>query len=151
MKAIFDAARGFNAALASSQERALALGSYHGFHVETIRFTGFLGLGLAVFANFVFFFSALKSVNYYRGHPDFGYVAFLTIPFLIYPFWSLLVFGAYRAEFPQILAMAGLLKMLENLRRADEKSALTASLEADPTSDKVASRPVPALRSPARA
>lgn len=122
--AMQDAAMGYKSAITDSQEQALARGSYHGFHVETIRFTGILGLALAVFANFVFFFSALKSVNYYRNDPKFAYVAYLTIPFLIYPFWSLLVFGSYRTEFPQILAAAGLLKMLENLRLADQKSLL---------------------------
>jgi hypothetical protein len=151
MKAMLDAAQGYNTFMQDSQEQHLAKGSYHGFHVETIRCTGCLGLALAVFANFVFFFSALKSVKFYRGHPNFGYVAFLTIPFLIYPFWSLLVFGSYRMEFPQILAMAGLLKMLENLRVSDDMSARTAKTEQHLQGTKPASRPLRGFRSRAEA
>jgi hypothetical protein len=151
MRAMADAAMGYKSALTDSQEQALARGSYHGFHVETIRFTGWLGLTLAVFANFVFFFSALRSVNHYRGNPNFAYVAYLTIPFLIYPFWSLLVFGSYRTEFPQILAMTGLLKMLDNLRRSDQEAIRIASSEQRLPNAKPSSRPLPGLRSAAGA
>ena len=131
LRAMADAALGYKSSLTDSQEQALARGSYHGFHVETIRFTGFFGLALAVFANFVFFASALKSIKFYRRHPYFGYVAYLTIPFLVYPFWSLLVFGSYRTEFPQILAMAGLLKMLDNLRHAEQASSGVTEITTD--------------------
>ena len=151
LRAMADAAMGYKSALTDSQEQALARGSYHGFHVETIRFTGWLGLTLAVFANFVFFFSALKSINHYRGNPNFAYVAYLTIPFIIYPFWSLLVFGSYRTEFPQILAMAGLLKMLDNLRRSDQEAARIESSEQRLPDAKPASGPLPGLRSSAGA
>ena len=145
LRAMADAAMGYRSSLTGAQEQALARGSYHGFHVETIRFTGLLGLLFAVFANFVFFFSALKSINHYRRHPDFGYVAYLSIPFLVYPFWSLLVFGAYRAEYPQILMMAGFLKILENLRLADQKMNRDSPVVTKETGDKIASRPVRSL------
>lgn len=97
-------------------ESSLASGSYHGFHVETIRFTGIFGLAAAIFLMFVCVRAAWRLARHYRGRPGFGYAAFLALPFLIYPFQSLLVFGAYRAEFPQFIVLAGMLKVLDNIR-----------------------------------
>lgn len=120
MQAQIDAAQGFaTGSYIDNMEGFLLRGSYHGFHVETIRFTGLVGLIAAIFAMIVFFWKSLKLIDHYRNRPLFPYVAFLCIPFLIYPFWALLVFGAYRNEFPQFLAMAGLLKMLDSLRRRE--------------------------------
>ena len=117
MRAQLDAAQGFaSGVVIDNKEAFLAKGSYHGFHVECIRFTGAFGLACAIFAMIVFFKKALRLVRYYRYHPMFPYIAFVCIPFLIYPFWALLVFGAYRVAFPQFLASAGLLKMLDAIR-----------------------------------
>jgi hypothetical protein len=115
MRAILDNAAGFSNYMDSSQEQALAKGSYHGFHVETIRFTGIVGLACALFLMFAAFSVARRCLKLFRGDPFFPYVVFLAMSFLIFPFWSMLVFGGYRAEFPQFIAMAGLLKMVENL------------------------------------
>lgn len=121
MRAQLDAAQGHSDG-STDQDRIegfMLRGSFHGFHVETIRFTGVIGLLAAVFAMFVFMRKAWQLLVYYRGRPIFGFVAFLAIPYVIFPFWSLLVFGAYRNEFPQFLAAAGLLKMLDTLRRQE--------------------------------
>jgi hypothetical protein len=98
------------------QDQMLSTGSYHGFHVETIRFTGVVGLLCAVIGMFGFAKKAWQLLGYYRGRPEFNYLVYVFVPFLIYPWWSLLVFGSYRAEFPQFLAMAGLLKMIDKIR-----------------------------------
>lgn len=97
-------------------ERSLATGSYHGFHVETIRFTGYLGLVFAVIAMVIFFRKGVELIKHFRGQPLFGPVLYLCLPVMIYLFWSLLIFGSYRVDFPPILIMAGMLKMLDNLR-----------------------------------
>ena len=102
--------------LESFKEYCLATGSYHGFHVETIRFTGVLGLFCAVFAMIVFFRKGVVLIRYFRGDPLFGCVLYLCLPIMLYLFWSLLVFGSYKVDFPPILVMAGMLKMLDNLR-----------------------------------
>lgn len=102
-----------------SQEQMLATGTYHGFHVETIRFTGALGLLCAIILMIISGVRAWRLITYYRGRPEFGYLSYLFIPFLIYPWWSLVVFGSYRAEFPQFIAMAGMLKLVDNLRRKE--------------------------------
>jgi hypothetical protein len=98
------------------KSRCLATGAYHGFHVETIRFTGVFGLACAIFAMVVFFKCGLRLVRHFRGQPLFGPVLFICLPVMIYLFWSLLVFGSYRVDFPPILIMAGMMKMLDNLR-----------------------------------
>lgn len=131
MRAIMDAAAGYSNYMDSSQEQALAKGSYHGFHVETIRFTGYFGLACALVLMFAAFGVARRCLRQFRGDPFFPWVVFLSMNFLIFPFWSMLVFGAYRAEFPQFIAMAGLLKMVENLALQRNPQPLE-SLEAAP-------------------
>jgi hypothetical protein len=98
------------------KSRCLATGAYHGFHVETIRFTGVFGLACAIFAMVVFFKCGLRLVRHFRGQPLFGPVLFICLPVMVYLFWSLLIFGSYRVDFPPILIMAGMMKMLDNLR-----------------------------------
>lgn len=133
MNAIFDTMHGFSSYMDSSQEQALAKGSYHGFHVETIRFTGVVGLISALILMFAAFRSALALVRSYRDHRLFSFVIFVTLPILIYPFWAMLVYGGYRTEFPQFIVMAGLLKMLENLSIEErDSSPLTQNLIGEP-------------------
>lgn len=102
--------------ISSFKERSLATGSYHGFHVETIRHTGVLGLACAIFAMVVFFRKGRQLIRHFRGQRIFGHVLFICLPVMIYLFWSLLIFGAYRVDFPPVLIMGGMLKMLDNLR-----------------------------------
>jgi hypothetical protein len=84
---------------------------------------------------FVFMRKAWQLLKHYRGSPVFGFVAFIAIPYVIYPFWALLIFGAYRAEFPQFLAAAGLLKMLDTIRlRELADSALVSKITETDTS-----------------
>ncbi len=97
----------------------LERGSYHGFHVEAIRMTGVLGLVCAIVALGIFFRSAWKHIRYFKGRPEWGYVLFICVPFLIHPFYLMLVFGDYRFGFPDIMIMAGMLKILDNIRRAE--------------------------------
>lgn len=127
MQAKLDQAMGYGFEITDIQDQMLATGSYHGFHVETIRFTGIVGLLAALVAMGVFFKKAMQLVRFYRGREEFPYIAYICIPFLIYPWWSMLVFGTYRFEFPQFLAMAGLLKMVDNLRVAELKSEVVES------------------------
>ena len=127
MRVILDAAEGYTTEMSDSQDQMLAKGSYHGFHVETIRFTGIAGLFAALFLMGVSFRKALRLLHYYRGDSFFPYVVYVCMPFLIYPFWSMLVFGSYRSEFPQVIAMTGLLKMLDNLRYSESEFSKTES------------------------
>ncbi|WP_035610991.1 hypothetical protein [Haloferula sp. BvORR071] len=133
MKAVLDAAQGFGDDFGSVQDQMLAQGSYHGFHVETIRFTGVVGLLAAIVLMLVGFKKAMQLVRHYRGTSMFPYIAFICIPFLIYPWWSLLVFGSYRAEFPQFIVTMGLLKWLDNLRLAQMKAVPVAALVEEST------------------
>jgi len=98
------------------QEVMLVRGAFHGFHVETIRCTGAVGLLLALIGMGIFFRTAWRLINYYRYRPEWMYVLYICIPFLIHPFYKMLVFGAYRGDFPMVLAGAGLLKVLDNIR-----------------------------------
>lgn len=116
MRHIQDVAFGLTDQSLDSQEQMLSLGAYHSFPVETIRFTGVVGLACALFLMIVAFRKSLVLVRHYRGSPIFPYVMYVCVPMVIYLFWSQLVFGAYRVEFPQIIALTGLLKMLDNQR-----------------------------------
>lgn len=118
LRAALDSAMGDNRRLsgANLQDVMMAKGSYHGFHVETIRFTGFLGLIAALVAMGIFFKYALSLIRHFRGRQEFGYILFICMPYLIYPFYYMLVFGSYRNAFPVVLAGAGLLKILDTIR-----------------------------------
>lgn len=105
----------------------LANGSYHGFHAETIRFTGVVGLIAATIALITFAIYAGRNVRIFRNHPCWGYVLFISVPFLIDPFWYWLVFGAYKNGFPQLIANAGMVKLAYEIgfrRMLDTGSAL---------------------------
>jgi hypothetical protein len=101
----------------------MLLGAYHGFHVETIRFTGYFGLFLALVALGIFFKQALVQIRYFKGQREWGYVIFICMPFLIYPFYYMLIYGSYKDAFPIVLASAGLLKMLDNIRVSEIAAA----------------------------
>ena len=132
----------------------LARGSYHGFHVEAIRMTGVLGLVCALVALGIFFRSAWQHIRYFKGRPEWGYVLFICVPFLIHPFYLMLVFGDYRFGFPDIMIMAGVLKILDNIRRAEALEISRQSHAAEMVASKPARQkpakglPVPAI--PAR-
>lgn len=126
MKAVLDAAQGYGTEYISAQDQMLAQGSYHGFHVETIRFTGVMGLIAALILMAAAFRKSMQLIRYYRGTSSFPYVAYICIPFVIYPLWSMLVFGSYRFEFPQFIVTVGILKWLDNLRLMEMRTARLA-------------------------
>jgi hypothetical protein len=138
-KAILDSAiTGFNTrmGLDSFKERCLATGSYHGFHVETIRHTGVFGLACAIIAMVIFFHKGTVLIRHFRGQPIFGFVLYLCLPVMVYLFWSLLVFGSYRVDYPPILIMAGMLKLLDNLRLSQIAELASQSMVANDDSKK---------------
>lgn len=104
-----------------NQEVLMRRGSYHGFHVQTIRMTGYVGLVAALILLGVFFRHAWSHIRYFRGRPEWGYVLFICVPFLIYPFYAMLVFGDYRFGLPRYIIMAGFLNMLWNIRHAEAR------------------------------
>ena len=108
-----------------AQDLMMAKGSYHGFHVETIRMTGVFGLLCALIGLGIFFRYAWLQIQYFRGRPEWGYILWICIPFLIHPFYLMLVFGAYKSGFPQIIVAAGMLKLLDNIRVREIAEART--------------------------
>lgn len=96
----------------TTEEMFMATGSYHGFHAETIRFTGAVGLFAATLALIVFAVFASRCITFYRNQVGWGLVLFFCMPFLIHPLWYWLVFGDYRNDFAGIVASAGLIKLL---------------------------------------
>lgn len=115
MQALVDAAMGATnyTSKMTWTESAMEMGNYHGFHVETIRFTGVVGLVAATFALFAFSSTAWRCIKAYRGSPQWGFVLFVCMPFLIHPYWYWLVFGSYKADFPGLIALAGMVKLLQ--------------------------------------
>lgn len=141
IRAMLDSEDGYSDAMTNIQDQMLAKGSYHGFHVETIRFTGVMGLLAALFFMIVCFRKALQLIRSCRGHPLFPYVAYACIPFIIYPFWAMLVFGSYRLDFPMMMAMAGMLKMMDKLK---SEWALAPEVQELPAPRQPMGLPVPA-------
>lgn len=118
----------------------MARGSYHGFHVETIRFTGAFGLLCALIAMGIWFRYALKLLRHFKGRPEWGYVIFICLPFLIHPFYYMLVFGAYRSGFTELLVASGMLKILDNIR---VRELAAARVEAKAPKEQPAATAVP--------
>jgi hypothetical protein len=123
MDAMIDSAFGDKRGVAGldMQEVLMRRGSYHGFHVQTIRMTGYVGLLAVLILLGVFWRHAWSHIQYFRGRPEWGFVLFVCVPFLIYPFYAMLVFGDYSFGLPKYLIMAGFLKMLWNIRYAEAK------------------------------
>ena len=111
----------------TTQEMFMATGSYHGFHAETIRFTGVVGLLAATVALVTFAVFAMRAIRHYRDSRYWGFVLFLCMPFLIHPFWYWLVFGAYRSDFIDLIAMAGMLKIIEQTRLSELRQTAPAT------------------------
>ncbi len=128
----------------------IAKGSYHGFHVETIRFTGYLGLLVATIILFHFAFTANKQVKYFAKTPIEGYVMFVCIPFLVEPFFSWIIFGSYKNEFVKYILAAAIIKMIDNVRHREiiEANAEKAELQSETVPDRGRSggRPLAAMK-----
>jgi hypothetical protein len=127
------------------QDIHLARGSYHGFHVQTIRFTGVFGLICALVGMGIWFRYAGIQIKHFRGRPEWGYVIYIAMPFLIYPFYYMLVFGDYQHGFAPLIVGSGLLKMLDNIR---VRELATARAAAPLPATTPAPRPAPGTRRP---
>jgi hypothetical protein len=123
-------------------DAALETGAYHGFHVEAIRNTGALGLLFATIALFVFMAFAWRAIQKTRNQPYWGMVLFICMPYLIHPFWYWLVFASYKAEFPSLIALAGMIKLLHLLILKESNLAPAAQLAAEPLTH---GQPVPSF------
>jgi hypothetical protein len=148
MDAVIDSAFGDKRASRGldQQEVMMRRGSYHGFHVQTIRMTGYVGLTAVLIMLGVFLRHAWSHIQYFKGRPEWGYVLFVCVPFLIYPFYAMLVFGDYRAGIPRLIIMGGFLKMLWNIRYTEARNfAYQRQLEASETA---ATSPKEQRRSP---
>jgi hypothetical protein len=146
-----DAAFGANRISGSKnlgQDLMMAKGSYHGFHVETIRMTGAFGLLCALIGLGIFFRYAWIQIQHFRDRPEWPFILYLCIPFLIHPFYLMLVFGAYRGGFPQILVAAAMIKVLDNIRVSELTTARAQAPVALPEPAQASGRRLPPGRFP---
>ncbi|TAE91636.1 MAG: hypothetical protein EAZ81_05645 [Verrucomicrobia bacterium] len=110
-------------------EAALETGAYHGFHVESIRNTGIIGLTFATLTLIVFMKNSGRVISRWRNHHYWGFVLFICMPFLIHPFWYWFVFGSYKVEFPDYIALAGMIKLLSEITIQSESNFKEKDLE----------------------
>jgi hypothetical protein len=103
------------------QDIMMASGSYHGFHAETIRLTGIVGLAAATWLLIILAIYSLKSIRFFRENPAWGCVLFICMPLLIEPLWVWLVYGSYKGVFYRTIATAALVKLLYLLSNRFEK------------------------------
>jgi len=150
MRAQMDAVMGDKRRTAgmSLQDTMLERGSYHGFHVETIRHTGVFGLILALISMGIFLRYAVVLIRHFRSHPYWGHVIFICLPFLITPFYYMLIFGSYKIGFIQVVAMAGMLKVLDNIRVRELAEARATAAAPDSSRPAVPVRGLPPGRLP---
>jgi hypothetical protein len=131
LRAVQDAALGDRRRVQglTMQDIMLERGSFHGFHVETIRYTGVFGLICALIGMVILFKQAANLIRYYKGREEWGMMLFLCVPYLITPFYYMLIFGSYKTGFNIFLMMAGMLKILDNIRHQEVLEARRASRE----------------------
>jgi hypothetical protein len=138
---------GFRKYSGDSIDAFIAKGSYHGWHVEAIRFTGVLGLVIGIFILFVFARNAWVIIKHHRGSDFFPYAVYLCIPFLIEPFFTLFVFGSYKGSFITYIAMSAMLRLAYGLYLEERRQPALAPAEQTPaamTGAVVRPRPGPA-------
>lgn len=124
----------------------IAKGSYHGWHVEAIRFTGVLGLIIGIIILFMFARNAWILVKHHRGTDFQPYVCFICIPFLIEPFFTLFVFGSYKGSFITYIAMSAMLRLCYGLYLEEQsmvRQKRTENLEQIPQDSPAVHGPVP--------
>jgi len=118
----------------NSIDMFIAKGSYHGWHVEAIRFTGVLGLIIGLVLLFGFAIHAWKAIRHYQGTKYFNYVIYICIPFLIEPFFHIFVFGSYKSTFIYLISAAGIVRVLDNMRvrELEQAAPMQPETDADP-------------------
>lgn len=97
----------------------IAKGSYHGWHVEAIRFTGVLGLIIGTIILLCFAVTSLSVVRFHEKKELYPYALFLCLPFLIAPYFTIFVFGSYKGNFITYIAMCGMLRLVYGLQLAE--------------------------------
>jgi hypothetical protein len=109
----------------------IAKGSYHGWHVEAIRFTGVLGLIIGTIILLSFAATSLSVIRFHEKKELYPYALFLCIPFIISPFFTIFIFGSYKGNFTHYIAMCGMLRLVYGLQLAELRQpvALTSSFE----------------------
>ena len=133
-KAQFDVqARGGYLTKQQNQDLFLTKGSYHGFHVETIRFTGVLGLIIATIILLIFMNLAYRNIRYFEGRHNAKLIMFVCLPFLISPIYYWLVFGSYKSGFVTYILASGILKVLDNVHAQEIASAKSEAAAAQAT------------------
>ena len=113
----------------------LAKGSYHGFHVETIRFTGIVGLIMATILLIYLSVFSWKLTRYFYGSEQFNAVLLITVPMMLHWIYYWVVFGTYKTSvgFALIILQAGLVKMLDNIRHQQSLETTANSSEVQPS------------------
>jgi hypothetical protein len=127
----------------------IAKGSYHGWHVEAIRFTGVLGLIIGLVILFSFARVAWILIRHYRGSSFEPFSVYLCIPFLVEPFFTLFVFGSYKGTFINYIAMSGILRVVYGLY-LEETVAMRASAKALTEGEPLSAGPGSLLNLPSR-
>ncbi len=100
----------------AQMEYYMSKGSYHGFHVECIRFVGAVGLIIATVILFVFGAKAWQLIRYFDGRQGWPALLYVCVPYLMQPAYYWLVFGSYKGNFMTYVLGGGLLKLLDNIR-----------------------------------
>jgi len=117
------------------QDFFMSKGSYHGFHVECIRFVGAIGLLICTCILFVCSAKAWQLIRYFEGRPGWTAVLFLCVPYLIEPIQYWWLFGSYKGNFMPYLLGVGLLKLLDNIRVAELADARALAVQATEPKD----------------
>ena len=96
----------------ATQEQFMVSGQFHSGPVSSIRFVGYVGLGVFLILLILVAKSAYQLIEKSRGTLYQFLTLFIGIPIMIYPIFFLFVFGAYEHDVINSFFYAGMVKLI---------------------------------------
>lgn len=118
----------------STQENFLVTGDLHSGPLSTIRFVGYVGLGLYLLLAFSTLAAAHRLIRRAYGTRYFPMAMFVGLPAIYGPFHFIFVYGGYKQDLASLIISIGYLKLLERgLLAYEEKKRREATAAAAAT------------------
>lgn len=112
-----------------TQDIAMMAGDYHSGPVSTIRATGYVGLGILLYAMILTSVRAHRLITRTRGTEWFGSVLVLALPAVWSPIFFVFIFGSFGSGVVGLLMQMGLLRLIEKSLAGEDEQPLTVGLE----------------------
>lgn len=99
---------------ADQQENLMISGGVHSGPITTIRYAGFVGLGIFMILLFLVAARAARLIRRAKDTPYYPLALITGIPTILLPFNFVLIFGAFENDLPNTIFVIGMQRLLEN-------------------------------------